>query len=75
MGFWGVESWVGSLGVGNGWVGKVSLLCSKSCSASTTGEGTSRATALAWMASMCGWMYDSDAIAYGTSLDFQNINK
>jgi hypothetical protein len=39
--------------------------CKRSRKASTTGVGTSTASALAWIASMCGWRYESEARAYG----------
>ncbi len=38
--------------------------CRRSRRASTTGVGMSTASALAWMASMCGCRYDREASAF-----------
>ena len=53
VGRW-VSCWIGGCWIGGG-EGRRSLRCKRSWRASITGEGTSSATALAWIASMCGW--------------------
>jgi hypothetical protein len=57
--------WVGTVGMGcdGRWEGHIAP-CRRSRRASTTGVGMSTASALAWIASMCGCRYDREAKAY-----------